>query len=311
MSWKATSSEPRKTKVKSDAPGLPAKGSIVINLAQVFKAGQWVEAKKKCEHAQAAITVDWSDADNRGYMGGGDKLRKPGEILQVCVEPKCKVHPKSYEKAKRQGDAHRDPAEEKAAEEKRKAAAIEESKLRMAVASKALDTITAIPADVLRWMAIERNTSSYGENRKIAEALMPGFRKTLQAAKVDSAEFAKALAVVSLDHLAANGWQEPEANRNTFLASIKRLGCSYIDPWKKPAKPATKKAQAKKAAKKTASKPVKKSAAKPIKGKLSPEVKKRILDAQKKRWAEQGVHVPATKRRVTLTDDAPDGVGDV
>jgi hypothetical protein len=106
----------------------------------------------------------------------------------------------------------------------------------MAVASKALDAVTAIPTDVLRWMAIEA-APNYGEGVKIAEALVPGFRKSLQTAKVDSVEFAKALAVVSFDHLAANGWQEPEANRNAFLASIKRLGCSYVDPWKKPAKP--------------------------------------------------------------------------
>lgn len=88
VSWKATSTAPRLDK-ETGAP----------SLTQVFKAGQWTEAKKKsCEHVQAAVTVDWSDAGERGYMGSGKKLRKPGEIIQVCVEPKCKAHPKDWAK---------------------------------------------------------------------------------------------------------------------------------------------------------------------------------------------------------------------
>lgn len=89
VSWKATSTAPRQLK---DGGG--------VNPAQTFKDGQWEEADKKtCEHTRAAVTVDWSDANNRGYMGGSGKLRKPGEIVQACIESKCKAHPKAYEKA--------------------------------------------------------------------------------------------------------------------------------------------------------------------------------------------------------------------
>lgn len=89
VSWKASSTAPR---MEKDGSGpVPA---------QTFKEGQWVEAKKKsCEFARPAVTVDWSDAKNRGYMGTGAELRKPGEALLACIEPKCKAHPKAYEKA--------------------------------------------------------------------------------------------------------------------------------------------------------------------------------------------------------------------
>ncbi len=61
-SWKATSTVPRQLK---DGGG--------ANPAQLFKSGQWIEAKKTCEQARAAVTVDWDDANS---------LRKPGEIIQ-------------------------------------------------------------------------------------------------------------------------------------------------------------------------------------------------------------------------------------
>lgn len=300
-SWKLTSSEPRKTKVKTDTPGQPTKGSIVINLAQVFKAGQWVEAKKHCEHARAAVTVDWSDNANRGYMGRNEKLRKPGEILQVCVTPGCKTHPKAWEKAKSDVNGRRDPAAEKAAEEKRAAEARAESKLRVAVASKALESITAIPADVLRVLVIAI-APNYGDALKLSEAALPGFTKTLKTAKVDSVEFAKAVALVSLGNISANEYQGTKYGRDKFLASVKRLGFDGAYAWKTSrASKSTKKSAVKKTVKAA------KKEATPAKRTLSAEQKKRIKDAVKRRWAGQGVHVPATKLQVTLTDDEPDG----
>ncbi len=89
VSWKLTSTAPRKRK-----------NSEAVESWKLFKAGQWVEATKACEHTRSAVAMDWGDSNDRGYMGHDEKLRKPGEILQVCVEPKCKVHPKAYEKAK-------------------------------------------------------------------------------------------------------------------------------------------------------------------------------------------------------------------
>lgn len=116
VSWKATSTPPRMT------IGEPCAGPVVLNnftrvpdLKQVFKAGQWVEATKKCEHARAAVTVDWSDVNNRGHMGGDGKLRKPGEIVRACVMPSCKQHPKAYENSSAAGKEEKNDAEGKAA----------------------------------------------------------------------------------------------------------------------------------------------------------------------------------------------------
>jgi ParB/RepB/Spo0J family partition protein len=110
VSWKSTSTAPRL--VHSD-PGKNIAPDIPLQ-TQVFKDGQWVETKKKCEHARTAVTVDWGDANNRGYMGGGETLRKPGEILQVCVMPKCKVHTKAYEKTASAVKGEKNEAEKKA-----------------------------------------------------------------------------------------------------------------------------------------------------------------------------------------------------
>jgi len=300
VSWKLTSSEPRKTKVKTDTPGQPTKGSIVVKLAQIFKAGQWVEAKKHCEHTRAAVTVDWSDDANRGYMGRNEKLRKPGEILrkpgeilQVCVAAGCKAHLKAWEKAKSDSSTRHDPAAEKAVEEKRAAEARAESKLRVAVASKALESITAIPADVLRVLAIAI-APNYGDALKLSEVVLPGFTRTLKTAKVDSAEFAKAAALASLEDLAAHDYY----GRDRFLASVKRLGYDGADAWKAP-----------RPAKKVAAKPTAKKAAKSAKPakvrKLSPERKTRIVAAFKTRLEKQKAKTAA--KATTPFEDDPDG----
>jgi ParB/RepB/Spo0J family partition protein len=139
VSWKCTSTVPRQLK---DGGG--------VNPAQTFKDGQWEEAtKKRCEYALPAVTVDWSDANNRGYMGDGDKLRKPGEVVQACIQPKCKVHPKSYEKSA--GSSRREervsPEETKKLAEQReflqKTEAGVRDKLLTAILEK-LDVVTAI-----------------------------------------------------------------------------------------------------------------------------------------------------------------------
>jgi ParB/RepB/Spo0J family partition protein len=133
VSWKQTSKPPKMQL------GEPCDGPVGLNNfttvpkpGQVLMAGQWLEAKKKCPHAVQAVTVDWSDCNNRGYMGRGEKLRKPGEILQVCVTPKCKVHPKSYEQqsAESSSQSRVDPKEEKRREEERKHVGEVESAIR-------------------------------------------------------------------------------------------------------------------------------------------------------------------------------------
>ena len=127
VSWKLTSTAPRQLK---DGGG--------VNPAQVFKAGQWVEVdgKKSCEHARPAVTLDWSDSSNRGYMGREEKLRKPGEIIQVCVEPKCKVYRKTYEEVKREKNARNkpeDPASRKKSQEEQESLEKEEKQIHAKV----------------------------------------------------------------------------------------------------------------------------------------------------------------------------------
>lgn len=107
VSWKLTSTAPRQLK---NGGG--------VNPAQTFKDGQWIEATKKCEHARAAVTVDWGDMNNRGHMGSDGKLRKPGEPVLACIEPVCKVHAKAYIKAAKSSGNQREKPE---TEEDRKA----------------------------------------------------------------------------------------------------------------------------------------------------------------------------------------------
>ena len=124
LSWKFTSTPPRMELV----PVGPAKDGVRNEVAlkpkldQVFKHGQWALAKKgTCTYARAGVTVDWSDANDRGYMNHSGKLQKPGDLLLVCIAPKCKVHKKEYEKPKSENtnSAQRvDPAEEKKRQEK-------------------------------------------------------------------------------------------------------------------------------------------------------------------------------------------------
>jgi ParB/RepB/Spo0J family partition protein len=274
LSWKSSSVKPSTIYNDLKTPGCM---TTTANSLKTLRQGQWVEAKKgSCPNVRTGITVDWNDDASRGYMGSGEKLRKPGEALQVCIAVGCKVHPKAYEKKESgAGSRKRDEAAEKAAREKRKAEAIEESKLRMAVASKALDGVTTVPEEVIRSLALEA-APNWGEELKAAQALLPEFMKRLKTAKVDSAEFAKAVALASLDELTANEWLEPPQGRKEFLASIKRLGHDGAAAWSKPAKKA----------KKATAKPAKKAPAKKV-GKLSPEARKRIAAGVKKRWAQQ------------------------
>jgi len=249
ISWKPSEAAPRMAK---DGSG--------PNLTAVLRRGQWIEAKKdSCAHVRKAATVDWSDAGDRGYMGGGGKLRKPGEVLLVCVQPKCKVHAKAYETRAKRSNGGYDPKAEEEKREKMRLAAIAETKVRVAVASAAIEKITKLPAEVLR--AIVLKAARHCHERELA-VILPGFQKKLETAKVDSADFAKAAALVSIEQLTA--WQHGSAQegRASFQASAKRLGYADVEKaWKMLAPKVEKK---------------------PL---LSADVKKRIAEAQRKRWA--------------------------
>jgi len=263
VSWKATSTAPR---MEKDGSG--------PSLTQIFKDGQWVEAKKNsCEHVRAAVTVDWSDANNRGFMGDGRKLRKPGEITQVCVAPKCKKHPKEYGKpqAQRPSGERWDPVAEAAKRKAREEECAKENKLRVAFVAKALDGITEIPADTLRGIML----SADRHDGRVSNAILPGFDKILKSAKTDSPQFAKAAVLVAIESKELQAWpyfrtaKDDKKSRDRLIKSIRALGYSGSTPWDE----ATKTEPAKKGQR---SKPVK----------LSASAKKRIADAVKKRWKQ-------------------------
>jgi ParB/RepB/Spo0J family partition protein len=117
LSWKSTTVKPRWAK---DGKGPDFK--------QVFKQGQWIQAKEKeCGFVHAGVTVDFNDP---GW--GGGKLRKPGETLKVCVASGCKVHRKEWEKPKSDSGRQErvDPAEQKRRQEEQAFLEKEETILR-------------------------------------------------------------------------------------------------------------------------------------------------------------------------------------
>ena len=258
LSWKSSVSEPRMEL------GEPCPGPKGINnfkrtpkLTQIFRYGQWLDVKKEsCANVIQGVAIDWSDTDERGYGLSDKKLRKPGEVLFVCVAAKCKTHPKAWENQQRRaaGERH-DPAAEKAAEEKKKAEAIAEGKMRMALAGAALEDVKSVPSDVLRTLAMKAAKFGGGKQRMV-DALLPGLKKTLRTAKIYSSEFAKAVAIASLDELEPNQYAGPLHGRKHFIASIRRLGYTGPLPWdeQKKADQAAKSKAAKPAAKSTAKK---------------------------------------------------------
>ena len=231
LSWKSSSVKPATSFNDQLTPGHM---TMTANPAKVLRQGQWVEAKKgSCPNVRTGITVDWSDDGSRGYTGSGEKLRKPGEAKLVCIAVGCKVHPKAYEqKESGAGSGKRDEAAAKAAQEKRKAEAIEESKLRLAVAAKAIEGITGIPEAALRFIVLVA-LPDREEALKPFTALMPGLLKTLREAKLESVEFAQGFAVASLSRhfLTASEWYGPNEGRKEFLAQIKRLGYDGSSAW--------------------------------------------------------------------------------
>ena len=210
-----------------------AKPSKMDFARQTFKWGQWVEAKKgSCPSVKTGVTIDYP----RGYDVEDRIKRKPGMQILVCVADGCKAHPKAWEKAaKRKSGRTHDP---KAEEEKRKKAAeaaLTENKQRFAVACSAIDGITRISNNALRRILLAA-FPTWGAEIKLKEAMLPGIKKILESGAVDSVEFAKAIAVVSLDGLHVGEWQGVEYERKEFLASLKAIGYDGIAAWEKPNK---------------------------------------------------------------------------
>lgn len=136
VSWKTTSVMPRPQRkgFEADRDGFAPE--------QVFKTGQWVEAKaKSCAHVRLGVTVDWSDDAFRGYMGDGSKPRKPGQILSVCIAAKCKAHPKAWEKAAKTGNGS--AAADEARQQKLRQLEVAYEKYEPAVRESIFDAIVA------------------------------------------------------------------------------------------------------------------------------------------------------------------------
>lgn len=266
LSWKDSVAAPRFEKETTK-----------VNPSQTFRRGQWVEAKKgSCENAAVGVTVDWSDSGNRGFMGSNAKLRKPGEILTVCVAAKCKAHPKAWEKAaKTNQTATQASPEERAAQQRaHEQKVLAENKLRFAAAQKAVDAVTKLPEAALRSLLLDLNRSSE------MEALLPGLRKALESDPLDSVRFAQAVAILSIDSMRVYPYQQPDQWRKDFLSSIKRLGLDASSLWQKP------KAE-KKAAAKPASKPAKKALPKKDRKAIGDRPRKRIAAVQKRQLAKK------------------------
>lgn len=251
VSWKSTSTVPRQLK---DGGG--------VNPDQVFKDGQWVEAKKTCPSSvlTKAVTVDWSDTNHRGYMGDEKKLRKPGEILSVCVEPKCKVHPKAYDAAPRShsGNRNENSPERRAERERMEAAIKAENEIRAGLVKTAVAGVERLSDELLRSVVLLA-LSSWGIDEGVRK-LFPGFEKNLKTSAPDSPAFAKAASALFFVDEERNyflpDWSDDvSAGRKDLLKLLQMMGWRGADPWAKPA-PAKKtpKAAGKKPAKKAAKK---------------------------------------------------------
>lgn len=264
LSWKATSSEPRMDS-ETKTP----------KLTQIFKDGQWVEAKKgSCPNILTGVTIDWSDANNRGYMGRDEKLRKPGQMLMVCVAPKCKAHKKSWERTASSGNAG------EGSEPRSKGLSVEqkkqneelvkaENRVRADLIRQAVDKVQKLEGALLR-RVVQRAMVGDNFDAELTD-LFPGLEKAINTAKVESPEFARAAACVLFtgydaeEFFTACGWDgkldDITRGRKELAAVLKDFGlANAMNAWDKPAEPkAEKKTAAKPVAKKTAKKAAKKA----------------------------------------------------
>ena len=207
-----------------------------LTLARCSDAASGVEAKKgSCPNVIAGVTVDWLES-----RWNSSKERAPGETLSICVTfEKCKVHPKAYEKkAESSGPGNNNGSAAEEAREKKKPLMIAENKLRIAFVSKAIEGITTIPAAALRFLLDLRlpNERYDEEDAKVLNALLPGIHSIAKVGKIDSAAFARAVALASLDgeqlQVDNDGWgRNPQDHRADLIkAKMRLLGYTGPDP---------------------------------------------------------------------------------
>jgi hypothetical protein len=313
LSWKSSSVKPSIVS-NLEVPLSPTQWAEMANPAKLLKQGQWVEAKTgSCTNVRPGVTADWSDAGQRGYMGREEKLRKPGETLQVCIAVGCKVHRKDWEKPKSANGnqaERRDPEEEKRQREQGEYLAKVEPKIRAKVLNAILGQLDAARAIRL----VSDNQDGAAAVRKEILTAFPGVGgEHLEALTLFYFEFRRYLHASAYHLMQAGGIAQA---RKELWALAKQVGVNadqvaakhFHDagsiapaadklypkgvPWPKDAGAAAAPAKAtKKAAKKVPAKKVNKHAvkpaARPARRTLTAEGRKRITDAMKKLWAER------------------------
>lgn len=243
ISWKQTNSKPR----AADEAGTPK------FLTQLFKAGQWVEAKNgSCEHVRTGVTVDFEES----VYGSVDAKKKPGMKLLVCVHPECKAHPKAWAICAARPSVVHNPAALKAEREKRAEAIKAENAIRAQLVKQAIQKVKKLDGELLRRVVLLAAPEWMGPDEK---AMFPGLLIGLKTLKVDSPGFARAVA--SLLFVADGGdfllgeWDTPEQGRAEFIGTLKLLGVADAEKaWAKPAETKKVAAAPKRAAKKAAKK---------------------------------------------------------
>jgi ParB/RepB/Spo0J family partition protein len=133
------------------------------------EALKWTLDRNAGSKTPVSKVVDWSDAADRGYMGSGKKLRKPGETLQVCIAVGCKAHKKDYEKGEdKSGGNDGDSAAAKKAQREIEHRRQIEREIRHKIVEQILQKIS--DADALRLA-----THEMGDTAEVRKALLKSF----------------------------------------------------------------------------------------------------------------------------------------
>jgi ParB family chromosome partitioning protein len=258
LSWKDSTAAPRWAKGTGPGKAAPA----AVNPTQIFRHGQWVVAKaKSCEHVVWGVTVDWSDDNHHGFGPNSSKLRKPGERFTVCVAPKCKAHPKAWEKAAKEQAGPRNENSAAQREKRAKQAVLNraENEIRTAAVQSALRGVKKLGGELLRAL-VQQAMARWSDVDPDDFCL--GHEKTLAREPVESGAFARAAAVVLLcgdeQYFAhPDGFSNAEEGRAELVKLLRLFGYDASKHWQemKTAKVVkAAKAPAKKAATKAAKK---------------------------------------------------------
>ncbi len=288
LSFKSSSVKP--ATMPQDLPYSQAE-DVTANPDKVLKEGQWIKAKpQSCSNLRKGVTVDWEEAN--GYGGSDKKLRKPGEILTVCIAVGCEKHPKAYEKAAlpSNGESWEKQRERELAAEKEFIAA--EKPVRRALYDEILQGISSkdLLLALIGWKDSPRVIClGLGIDVKNPDAHVEGLLKVASETGLRNMVFHAFWG----DKLDPKGYDQQRQSKGRevlrALAKIARVDAAAIEAkFDKPVKAAEPKATPK-AAKKAAKPAPKKAAAKPAKkvaSKLTPAAEKRVNDAVKQRGSK-------------------------